>query len=66
MDDDNSFFYYFLALGFYIKGFMQSIRRVIIVDGSYLKDEYRVTLLIAICLDENNQMYPIANGIVDS
>ena len=66
MDDDNNFFYYFLALGYYIKGFMQPIRQVITVDGSYLKDKYRVTLLIATYLDGNNQMYPIANGILDS
>ena len=40
MDDDNNFLYYVLALGSCIKGFMQSIRRVIAVDGFHLKGKY--------------------------
>lgn len=39
---------------------------MIAVDGFYLKDKYRETLLIATRLDENNQMYHIAIEIVDS
>ena len=66
VDDDYNFLYYFLALGSCIKVFMQSIRRVIVVDGFHLKGKYGGTLLIVICLDENNQMYHVVIGIVNS
>ena len=41
-------------------------RPVISVDGTALKSKYLGTLLTACCLDGNNQIFPLAFGIVDS
>ncbi|KAH9715482.1 SWIM-type domain-containing protein [Citrus sinensis] len=65
-DGDGNFLYYFVALGYSIKGFMQYIRPVIAVDGTHLKGLYRGSMFVATCLDGNNQLYPLAIGIMDS
>ena len=65
-DVENRFIYYFLAIGFSVRGFLQYIRPVIAVDGSHLKGKYKGTMLAATCLDGNNQIFLIAIGIVDS
>ncbi|KAH9662765.1 SWIM-type domain-containing protein [Citrus sinensis] len=65
-DGDGNFLYYFVALGSSIKGFMQYIRPVIAVDGTHLKGLYRGSMFVATCLDGNNQLYPLAIGIMDS
>ncbi|KAH9737194.1 SWIM-type domain-containing protein [Citrus sinensis] len=65
-DGDDNFLYYFVALGSAIKGFMQYIRLVIAVDGTHLKGLYRGSMFVATCLDGNNQLYPLAIGIMDS
>ena len=49
-----------------IKGFMQYIRPVIVVDGTYLKGLYRGSIFVATCFDGNNQLYPLAIRIMDS
>lgn len=66
LDGNNNFLYYFVAIGFCINGFLQSIRSVIAVDGTHLKGLYRGTMFVATCLDGNNQLYPFAIGIGDS
>ena len=45
---------------------MQYIRSVIAVDGTHLKGLYRGSMFVATCLDGNNQLYPLAIGIMDS
>ncbi|XP_052294635.1 uncharacterized protein LOC127901416 [Citrus sinensis] len=65
-DGDGNFLYYFISLGSSIKGFMQYIRPVIAVDGTHLKGLYRGSMFVATCLDGNNQLYPLAIGIMDS
>ncbi|KAH9680511.1 SWIM-type domain-containing protein [Citrus sinensis] len=65
-DGDGNFLYYFVALGSSIKGFMQYIRPVIAVDGTHLNGLYRGSMFVATCLDGNNQLYPLAIGIMDS
>ncbi|XP_024033542.1 uncharacterized protein LOC112095668 [Citrus clementina] len=65
-DGDGNFLYYFVALGSSIKGFMQYIRPVIAVDGAHLKGLYRGSMFVATCLDGNNQLYPLAIGIMHS
>ncbi|KAH9760798.1 SWIM-type domain-containing protein [Citrus sinensis] len=65
-DGDGNFLYYFVALGSSIKGFMQYIRSVIVVNGTHLKGLYRGSMFVATCLDGNNQLYPLAIGIMDS
>ncbi|XP_013739426.1 uncharacterized protein LOC106442270 [Brassica napus] len=42
------------------------MRRVIVVDGTFLKNKYRGVLLVATAVDGNSNLYPIAFGVVDS
>ena len=65
-DGDDNFLYYFVAFGYSIKGFMQYIRSVFTVDGTHLKGLYRESMFVATCLDNNNQLYPLAIGVMDS
>ena len=54
-----------MAFGPCIRGFLNCIRPVIVVDGTHLHEKYKGMLLIATCIDDNNNIYPIAFGIVD-
>ncbi|XP_024043145.1 uncharacterized protein LOC112099873 [Citrus clementina] len=65
-DGDDNFLYYFVALGFSIKGFMQYIRPVIAIDGTNLNGLYCGSMFLATCLDGNNQLYPLSIGVMDS
>lgn len=65
-DSENRFKYSFMALGPSLRGFRSCMRRVICVDGTFLKGKYLGTLLIATCLDGNNQVYPLSFGVADS
>ncbi|KAL1193544.1 hypothetical protein V5N11_025741 [Cardamine amara subsp. amara] len=42
------------------------MRKVIAVDGTFLKDKFRGTLIVATAQDGDTHIYPIAFGIVDS
>ncbi|KAL0559064.1 hypothetical protein IC582_003653 [Cucumis melo] len=35
------------------------------MDGTFLKNKYRGQLIVAVCLDGNNQIYHLAFGVVD-
>ena len=35
------------------------------MDGTFLKNKYWGQLIVVICLDGNNQIYPLAFGVVD-
>ncbi|XP_024014015.1 uncharacterized protein LOC112088093 [Eutrema salsugineum] len=65
-DSDDRFKYLFILFGQSIKGFYQAIRRVIVVDSTFLKGKYKRVLLVATTLDSNSNLYPIAFGVVDS
>ncbi|XP_024009774.1 uncharacterized protein LOC112085043 [Eutrema salsugineum] len=65
-DSDYRFKYLFISFGQSIRGFYQAIRRVIVVDGTFLKGKYKEVLLVATALDGNSNLYPIAFGVVDS
>ncbi|KAL5583295.1 hypothetical protein UlMin_015737 [Ulmus minor] len=47
------------------KGF-HYMRKVVEIDGTFLKGQYRGVLLVATAQDGNGQCYPLAWGIVDS
>ncbi|KAL5574324.1 hypothetical protein UlMin_023921 [Ulmus minor] len=64
VDGDNRFKYLFLAFGVAIKGF-EFMRKVVGIDGTFLKSQYNGVLLVATTQDGNGQCYPIAWGIVD-
>ncbi|KAL0551373.1 hypothetical protein IC582_010459 [Cucumis melo] len=65
LEDGRFFKYLFMAVGACVRGFLNCIRPVIVMDGTFLKNKYRGQLIVAICLDGNNQIYPLAFGVVD-
>ena len=65
VDAKDRFKYFFMAFGVSIRGF-RYMRKVISIDGTHLKSEYKGHMLIATAQDGNFQIYPIAWGIVDS
>ncbi|KAL0533896.1 hypothetical protein IC582_028171 [Cucumis melo] len=65
LEDDRFFKYLFMAVGACVRGFLNCIRPVIVMDGTFLKNKYRGQLIVAVCLDGNNQIYPLAFEVVD-
>ena len=65
VDEVNRFKYLFLAFGASITGFPY-MRKVIVVDGTYLQGKYKGTLLTATAQDGNFQIFPIAFAVVDT
>ncbi|XP_048599674.1 uncharacterized protein LOC125579845 [Brassica napus] len=65
-DSNGRFKFLFISYGQSIRGFYAAIRKVIVVDGTFLKSKYKGVLLVATALDENSNLYPIAFGVVDS
>ncbi|XP_013645439.1 uncharacterized protein LOC106350044 [Brassica napus] len=65
-DSNGRFRFLFISYGQSIRGFYAAIRKVIVVDGTFLKSKYKGVLLVATALDGNSNLYPIAFGVVDS
>ncbi|XP_018474808.2 uncharacterized protein LOC108846094 [Raphanus sativus] len=65
-DTNGRFRFLFISYGQSIRGFQTALRRVIVVDGTFLKSKYKGVLLVATALDGNSNLYPIAFGDVDS
>ncbi|XP_013625681.1 PREDICTED: uncharacterized protein LOC106331810 [Brassica oleracea var. oleracea] len=65
-DVNGRFRYLFIVFGQSIRGFSKVMRRVIVVDGTFLKSEFKGVLLVATAIDGNSNLYPIAFRIVDS
>ncbi|XP_010468295.2 PREDICTED: uncharacterized protein LOC104748331 [Camelina sativa] len=65
LDPMKNFKYVFISFGQSIRGF-SLMRRVIAVDGTFLKGKYKGTLLAATAQDGDYHLYPIAFAIVDS
>ncbi|XP_056850897.1 uncharacterized protein LOC130507068 [Raphanus sativus] len=64
--DDGRFLYLFMSFGQSVRGFYNTMRRVIVVDGTFLKNKYKGVLLVATAVDGNYNLYPLAFGVVDS
>ncbi|KAL4018196.1 hypothetical protein IC575_021786 [Cucumis melo] len=64
LEDDRFFKYLFMVVGPCVRGFLNCIRSVIVMDGTFLKNKYRSQLIVVVCLDGNNQIYPLAFGVV--
>ena len=65
VDEAKKFKYlFFLALKANIEGFCV-MRKVIIVDGTHLKNVYGGVLLVAAAQDPDHHHYPIAFAVVD-
>ncbi|XP_062080006.1 uncharacterized protein LOC133784744 [Humulus lupulus] len=63
--EEDRFKYCFFSLGVSRRGF-RTCHRVLCVDDTFLKTKYGGQMLCAVTLDANNNLYPIAFGIVDS
>ncbi|XP_024015028.1 uncharacterized protein LOC112088890 [Eutrema salsugineum] len=64
LDAKNKFKYLFVALGASIEGF-RAMRKVIVVDATFLKSVYGGMLVFATAQDPNHHHYPIAMGVID-
>lgn len=60
----NQFQRVFWAFGSSIEGF-KSCRPVINIDGTHLYCQYQKTMLVAIGVDVNDKLYPLAFTIVE-
>ncbi|XP_024014390.1 uncharacterized protein LOC112088362 [Eutrema salsugineum] len=60
----NKFKYLFVALGASIEGF-RAMRKVIVVDATFLMSVYGGMLVFATGQDPNHHHYPIAMGVID-
>ncbi|XP_018453871.2 uncharacterized protein LOC108825020 [Raphanus sativus] len=65
-DVDGKFRFLFLSFGQSVRGFHTAMRKVLVVDGTFLKSKYKGVLLVATALDGNSNLYPIAFAVVDS
>ncbi|XP_048596411.1 uncharacterized protein LOC106365020 [Brassica napus] len=65
-DTKGRFRFLFISFGQSIRSFYAAIRKVIVVDGTFLKSKYKGVLLVATALDGNSSLYPIAFEVVDS
>ncbi|TXG72867.1 hypothetical protein EZV62_001446 [Acer yangbiense] len=65
-DSGNRFMYMFFCLKACIDGFLSSIRPVIAIDATFFKGPYPGVLFVAVCMDDNNQIFPLAFGVGDS
>ncbi|KAK2665776.1 hypothetical protein Ddye_004350 [Dipteronia dyeriana] len=65
-DSANRFMYMFFCLKTCIDGFLSSIRPVIAIDVTFLKDPHTWVLFVAMCMDGNDQIFPLAFGVGDS
>ncbi|KAL4028044.1 hypothetical protein IC575_011236 [Cucumis melo] len=54
LKDDRFFKYLFMVVGACVRGFLNCIRPVIVMDETFLKNKYRGQLIVAVCLDETD------------
>jgi len=64
LDDSGKFKYLFIALGACIEGFAV-MRKVIVVDATWLKNGYGGVLIFAKAQDPNRHCYPLAFAVLD-
>ncbi|XP_023640320.1 uncharacterized protein LOC111831042 [Capsella rubella] len=65
IDGCDRFKYVFIAFGASVAGFAY-MRKVVVVDGTFLHGSYKGTLLTALAQDGNFQIFPIAFAVVDT
>ncbi|KAE8683839.1 hypothetical protein F3Y22_tig00111166pilonHSYRG00136 [Hibiscus syriacus] len=63
IDRDGRFELLFIAIGAMIRSFITCMRPVIIVDRAHLKGRYLGVNLLAVAMDVNNGILPIAYGV---
>ncbi|KAK3205430.1 hypothetical protein Dsin_019476 [Dipteronia sinensis] len=65
-DSKNRFKYGFMAIGAIIEGFNYVIRSVIFIDATHLKARTRGVLIVTVCKDGKEMIYPLAFGFANS
>lgn len=65
IDESGRFNYMFIAFVASIAGF-HFMRKVVVVDGTFLHGSYKGTLLRALAQDGNFQIFLLAFGVVDT
>ncbi|GJZ39254.1 transposase, MuDR, MULE transposase domain protein [Tanacetum coccineum] len=60
---DGRFEMLYVGFGFAIRSFLRYMRPLIIIDGAHLKGNYLGTNLLAVGMDGNNQVIPLATGV---
>ncbi|KAK2652060.1 hypothetical protein Ddye_011916 [Dipteronia dyeriana] len=65
-DSANRFMYMFFCLKACIDGFLSSIRPVIAIDAIFFKGPHVGVLFVAVCMNGNDQIFPLAFGVGDS
>ncbi|XP_023640345.1 uncharacterized protein LOC111831066 [Capsella rubella] len=65
IDESDRFKYVFIAFGAIVAGFAY-MRKVVVVDCTFLHGSYKGTLLTALAQDGNFQIFPIAFAVVDT
>nr|GFC00683.1 transposase, MuDR, MULE transposase domain protein [Tanacetum cinerariifolium] len=63
IDEKGVFEMLFIAIGASIRMFLSCLRPVVMIDAAHLKGLYNGTNLVAVAMDGNNQIVPIAFGI---
>lgn len=66
IDDEDHFLYFFTAQGPCIREFHNTVWPVLAIDETFLKEKYCMTIFVVVTMDENNEIYPVAFGVVDS
>ncbi|XP_077232471.1 uncharacterized protein LOC143869798 [Tasmannia lanceolata] len=56
----------FWAFGSSIRSFQRTLKLIVLVDGTHLHGKYLGILLIAVGVDENNGLVPLAFGVVET
>ncbi|GKB27161.1 transposase, MuDR, MULE transposase domain protein [Tanacetum coccineum] len=62
-NDDGTFDKCFISFGVSIRSFLYYMRPLIKIDGAHLKGTYLGTNLLAVGMDANNQIIPLATGV---
>ena len=65
VDSESKSKFFFMALGAAVRGF-QNMRKVIGIDGAWVKNKYKGVLMIATSQDSEFHSYPIAWGLGDT
>ncbi|XP_076952698.1 uncharacterized protein LOC143626510 [Bidens hawaiensis] len=62
-DCSNRFEMSFVAIGAAIRSFVRCLWPVIIIDGAHMKGSFKGTMFLAVGMDGNNKIFPIAFGV---
>ncbi|XP_059294612.1 uncharacterized protein LOC132047609 [Lycium ferocissimum] len=64
VDNKGRFKYFFVSYGSWIRGFVH-MRKVLAIDGTFLRGPYEGVLLSAVAQDTENHIFPVAFCVVD-